>query len=92
MDNAVLGRGPQPGSPVTEIVGVRSREHGGIPSPRCERRQTVVELRFAVVAAVAVVLPVALAFELCGRDRLVPDTDRAGDVTRSHELSGRERR
>ena len=62
-----------------------------ISTSRRERCELVVELRLAVVAAVATVRPVALALELGGRDRLVPDADRARDVARAVELARRER-
>ena len=76
MEHAVLGRRAQPGPPVADIVGVRPGEHDRVPASCRERGQPVVELRLAVVAAVAVVRPVALALELGRRDRLVTDADR----------------
>ena len=92
MDDRVLGGGVQPGSPVAEVVGVRSRQHRGIASARGERTEPVVELRLAVVAAVAVVRPISLALQLGGRDGLVANADGAGDLLRAVELARRQRR
>ena len=91
MDHAVLGRRGEPRAPVADVVRVRAGEDGRKSAPLGERRELVVELRLAVVAAVAAVRAVALALELGGRDRLVCDADRAGDVTRTVELTRRER-
>ena len=62
-----------------------------IPRRAASCCELVVELRLAVVAAVATVRPVPLALELGGRDRLVADADRARDVARTVELARRER-
>ena len=55
MDDAVLGRGAQAGPPVAVVVGVRAREQRRVAAPRGERRERVVELGLAVVAAVGAV-------------------------------------
>ncbi len=90
MDDAVLGRRGKARSPVADIVGVRPGQDGCNSTSRRDCCELVVELRLAVVAAVATVRPVPLALELGGRDGLVPDADRARDVARTVELARRE--
>src|SRR4051794_30353010 len=92
MDDVMLRGGAQPRAPVARVVRVRARGGGGEAAGGGEGAEAVVELALAVVAAELVVADVAFARELGGRDRLVPDADRAGDVAGAVELSRRERR
>ena len=55
MDDAVLLGGAQAGPPVPDVVGVRAGEHDRVAAAGGERRELLVELGLAVVAAVAAV-------------------------------------
>src|SRR5437764_1791387 len=92
MADAVLGGGAQSRARVSDVLGIRSREHGAVASSGSEGGQPVIQLGLAVVTAVAVVRAVSLALQLGGRDRVVADADRACDVAGAVEPAGRQRR
>src|SRR5262249_16793856 len=75
VPDTVLGRGGEPWAPVADIVGVRAREQRRKPAARSKCAQPLVELRLAVVAAVAAIGDVALSLQLVRRDHLVRDAD-----------------
>ena len=83
MNDAVLRRRPQPGSPVADIVRIRSRQDRRIATTARESREATVELRLAVVAPIAIVRAVLLALQLGRRDRLVLDADGISHVAGS---------
>jgi hypothetical protein len=64
MNDAVLGRRPQPGPPVPDVIGVGTRQDGAVTARERQRAQHFVQLCLAVVAAVAFVPPVALLPQL----------------------------
>src|SRR5262245_22190192 len=92
MNDAVLLGSPETGPPVAQVVGVGARQERVVLPAGGECRQLRVQLGLAVVAAVAIVPSVLRPLELGRRDRLVPDTDRAGDVAGAVELARRQRR